>query len=445
MVIFDKISTCDNISLVKNFINRYYEITNLNENAGIDPFSKKYLAKTIDDIFSGSSDYLTRNNYKTPYNKDSLQELSNIIRSQTTHKFFYSNKKLINAVQEVHNRFATRLGTPAVCVHKQNSNEYIMGLEKAYNFNRNQIFDKENVKIIYSTKNKISVSIFSILHETKHSQQNYSLYKLVNGAKLNTAEKVSAYICLHTTYSDLDNLLKFPGFSVKDIYREKVSYAHDFGEVDANIYAINTLEKLAEKGLIKLTPVEFFQINMEKFNIIKNFKYKRTVKGNKFFEDVKEKMQLTIKRIIQDVNSLNNCSISKKSLEDITLQTNTLLKEAKNELDENDYNFFKKNVVTDLFSQKENKEKINKSSIFIAKELNDLSFDSYFDFLEKTVFQYYTDLQTVITDFEKKYNIYTNAFSGGELILSHDDFEFIIFDTFTQKRLSEANEPILTK
>ena len=208
------------------------------------------------------------------------------------------------AIAEISNRVLKKLKVPCVKIraYKEEDESAVMSVDSKY-IPLDEI--KENLTLGVNMNMLDYVSPLPIFHETKHLSQKYALYNLLKGFKVDNNEAVCGvmnYLSLSTDYQILD-------------------YDKSLDELDANLFAINLLNKFKETGKFDkisksdldnlfLTTYEYQHHILKTFNVDLNGMDKKTEKQlkesyHKAVEDLSTKNKYFSKQDIEYIKSLN--------------------------------------------------------------------------------------------------------------------------------------------
>lgn len=264
------------------------------------------------------------------------------------------SKTLASCIQEIHNRFIQRLSTPAVMVNDEMFFGSIMSSIKKPIIN-NEI--KQNVFISYNTIELAKLNMYSILHETKHISQFYSVERILKHNSFKNNEFIEAFANLATRiFKALPNL------------NLAYNYDTDICEIDANIFAGNMIRKLENSKVIKFSDEDKVLNGSFNYLILKKLKYKNGIDKNirkelsEYFETTKQlflnnDFGSEFKNITENIEKINfdkYLDYIDNSLRETYNETKLLLMELKKAgygdsfLDENNEIIYKENGYINL-------------------------------------------------------------------------------------------------
>lgn len=306
----------------------YLEVTKYRGKYYVEPLVdmtniEKVGVQTFASLMASYFDFATMGRVKTPY---SSWTFSKLIKQFENPKFDdFSLKKKTALLQEAHNRYAAKLGIPAVKVkireHSLDDDEddmqiymatgpskYVNGENQSivvnklseyaipYQFLRPKKDGKgEEVEIRYLECSSGVHLLRSLIHETKHVQQFYDIYNIFKNREVNG---VNALIALHGLIT-----------MAKGDYRSGDfvdTYALSPMELDAELFADRMMRQLQVKGYLKVDIKSSYEFYLDKVRILQNYGYK--TRGVKNLRGRRVIRKMFAENII-DLGSLQNVDI----------------------------------------------------------------------------------------------------------------------------------------
>ena len=168
--------------------------------------------------------------HTTKYDGMTFPELfKNILRAE------YSLKSGRVYLQALQNKFSKKLGIPTVRLHCSHLGDV------GASFSTTGVkTNKNNVKVEVDAGGDMTETVFNIIHEIKHAEQQYMLHKyLYHGVVPN--DDLSKALLLWKIFEGLDDAIQ------EDDELDEANYYAQIDELDANMYAFGEIAKLMQK------------------------------------------------------------------------------------------------------------------------------------------------------------------------------------------------------